>query len=118
MYFEKKEEVIIDGNKYQISMGAMNDTFDCKEKFTDIYNKFEPDMFNDECQYNNYTAWKKEIVKMCKEWDKAYLKHVKSFYAEMNTIHQTAMKPLMDLITANRNLYNLEQMIKNKKDVP
>jgi hypothetical protein len=35
----------------------------------------------------------------------------KGTYAEMNTLHMTAMKPLNELIEANLNFHNLEVMI-------
>jgi hypothetical protein len=71
-----------------------------------------------ECNFDSYTSWKKDLMKMLKEWDKMYTKHMKSIYPEMNKIHTDAMKPLTDLITANLNLHNLEQMEKDKKEVP
>ena len=50
---------------------------------------------------------------MLKDWDKNYVKHSgsKGTSAEMNTIHMSAMKPLTDLIDANNNFHNLEQMV-------
>lgn len=70
--------------------------------------------------FDTYLSWKKELVKMCKEWDKLYVKHSskKGSYEEVNAIHENAMKPLMDLITANLNFHRLECMIKDKKEVP
>ena len=38
MFFEKKEEVTIDGSKYQISNGAMVELFNCKSSVVDILN--------------------------------------------------------------------------------
>ena len=57
---------------------------------------------------------------MCKEWDKFYVKHSsnKGTYNEINLIHETAMKPLIELITSNLNYHRLENMIKAKMDVP
>ena len=53
-----------------------------------------------------------------KEWDKCYVKHMgsKGTYAEMNTLHMSAMKPLSELIEANLNFHNLENMIANKNN--
>jgi len=53
-------------------------------------------------------------VKLCKEWDKLYVKHVKGAYGEMAEYHAKCMKPLMDLINSNNNFHKLENMIKNK----
>ena len=65
-------------------------------------------------------SWKKDLLKACKEWDKFYVKHSsnKGSYSEVNAIHEAAMKPLIDLITANLNFHRLENMIKAKMEVP
>ena len=60
-------------------------------------------------------AWKKDLIKFCKEWDKLYVKHAKAVYPEINAIHVAAMKPLTQLIEANSNFHKLEIMIKDKK---
>jgi hypothetical protein len=54
---------------------------------------------------------------MLKEWDKLYLKHIKSGFVEMNAIHMNAMKPLTNLLESNLNLHYLELIMK-KKEVP
>jgi len=36
---------------------------------------------------DSYTTWKKELIKMLKEFDKCYVKHMKGAYVEMNAIH-------------------------------
>jgi hypothetical protein len=118
MFFEKKEEVIIDGNKYVLSMGAMNDVFSCKEAICEVFNYLDPERMENECKDDNYKAWEKELKRLLKEWDKCYVKHQKSFYPELVVIHQAAMKPLMDLVISNLNLHQLEMMIKAKKEVP
>jgi hypothetical protein len=47
------------------------------------------------CGPDNYQSWKKDLLKLCKTWDSAYMKHIKAkVYDEMNLIHVTAMKPL------------------------
>ncbi len=67
--------------------------------------------------HETYISWKKELIKMLKEWDKMYLKHIKSGYVEMNKIHMDAMKPLTDILESNLNLHYLE-LIEKKKEVP
>jgi hypothetical protein len=69
----------------------------------------------------NYTSWKKDLLKLCKTWDSAYMKHIKAkIYDEMNNnIHMPAMKPLTNLVTANGNLWRLQQMMKkDPKEIP
>lgn len=41
-----------------------------------------------------------------KEWDKTYLKHMKSTNPELADIHARAMKPITDLMESNFNFYN------------
>lgn len=52
-----------------------------------------------------------------KEWDKWYMKHIKSGYIEMNKIHMTAMMPLTNLLESNLNFHYLE-LIEAKREVP
>ena len=92
MYFEKKEAVSIDGTVYPVSMGAMNDTFGCKEMMSDIYQMFDPSTVEVQCTHEEYLSWKKDIMKKCKEWDKMYAKHIKNTYPEMAAIHLQAMR--------------------------
>jgi hypothetical protein len=67
--------------------------------------------------HDTYISWKKDLIKLLKEWDKLYMKHIKSGYLEMNVIHMSAMKPLTDILESNLNLHYLE-LIEKKKDVP
>ena len=118
MFFAKVENINIDGTLYEISNAAMVDTWNCKECIVEIYEYLDSNRADTECNFETYSAWKKELMKMLKEWDKAYNKHMKAIYPEMNKIHMDAMKPLTDLITANLNFHNLELMEKDKKEVP
>ena len=118
MFFAKVESINIDGTLYEISNGAMVDTWNCKESLVEIFEYLDPSRVEPECNSETYVSWKKELMKMLKEWDKVYNKHMKSVYPEMNKIHMDAMKPLTDLISANLNFHNLELMEKDKKEVP
>lgn len=51
--------------------------------------------------FETYIRWKKDLVDHLKEWDKLYMKHIKSGYIEMNVIHTAAMKPLAILLESN-----------------
>ena len=114
MFFAKVESINIDGELYDISNGAMVDTWNCKESLVEIYDYIDPTRIEGECNSDTYTTWKKDLMKMLKEWDKLYTKHIKSTYPEMNSIHTKAMKPLSDLISANLNFHRLEIMEKEK----
>jgi hypothetical protein len=68
--------------------------------------------------FENYTTWKKDLIKLLKEWDKVYVKHIKTSYPEMSAHHAKAMLPLTNLIESNINFHKLELMIAAKEDVP
>jgi len=87
MFFEKCERLNIDGKVYDISNGAMVDMWNCKEACVGIYNMLDSGTMDMECTFETYTAWKKDLLKACKEWDKLYVKHIKAIYPEMNGIH-------------------------------
>lgn len=86
MIFEKvqEEKKFIDGTTYTISNNAAVDMFNCKEALVDIYNILDPQQMDLDCTHENYTGWKKELVKKCKEWEKLYNKHIKTTYPEMS----------------------------------
>ena len=97
MFWIKQEAPFIrkiDGNPYEWSAGAQTDMFKCKEAICEIQRICDPQTMESELTIDTFTSWKKELIKACKEWDKLYVKHAKSVYPEMNTIHMTAMKPL------------------------
>ena len=120
MIFEKvqNEQKFIDGTTYTISNNAAVDMFNCKERLCDIYNILDPDQMQLDCTHENYTSWKKDVFKLCKEWDKLYVKHIKTTYTEMSQIHSTAMKPLSLLVDSNLQLTRLEDMMKNDSNIP
>lgn len=68
----------------------------------------DPGMMEISLNADSYTTWKKDLIKLLKEFDKLYMKHIKSGYVEMNAIHTQAMKPLVDMMTSNFNLNALE----------
>lgn len=75
-------------------------------------------MMNMQLNADTYTSWKKELIKYLKDFDKLYVKHIKSGYVEMNAIHTSAMKPLVEIMSSNYNLNNLELLEKKNPDLP
>lgn len=66
-------------------------------------------------------VFKKDLIKMLKEWDKMYTKHVKkkgNHDFMDNEIHIKCMLPLTLLCDKNYNFHQLEVMIKNGIEVP
>lgn len=91
--------------------------WNCKEKIVETCNYFDSDTLEMNLNENTYISWRKELIKILKEFDKLYVKHIKSGYIEMNNIHMNAMKPLCQLMESNLNFHYLEQ-IEKKKEVP
>ena len=120
MFFEKSETIMIDGQFFEISPAARFETYNAKVAMVEVYNYCEADRMQGEMTQDTYLGWKKELMKLCKEFDKYYVKHSsnKGTYSEINEIHVKTMQPLMDLINANLNFYRLENMIKAKMEVP
>ena len=120
MYFERLEkgnEFVIDGKLYPISNTANVENFNCRQALFEIHNLFDEGRMSMEVSPDNYLQWKKDLAKAFKAWDSNYNKHIKSkIYDEMQNIHTQAMKPLVDLIEANRNFTLIEKMRANTKD--
>jgi hypothetical protein len=117
MFLEKCEKKTIDGVTYEISNSTQVEIWNCKGKLVELFNTLDPSMMEMQLTHETYVVWKKDLVKMLKEWDKLYTKHIKSGFVEMNAIHTTAMRPLIELLESNLNLHHLELLMK-KKDVP
>jgi hypothetical protein len=101
MFLEKCEKKTIDGITYEISNSTQVEMWNCKSKIVEIFNYLDPGMMEMQLNVDTYVSWKKELVKLLKEWDKLYTKHIKSGYVEMNAIHVSAMKPLTELLESN-----------------
>ncbi len=117
MFFDKCEKIVIDGVTYDITMGTSAEIWNCKEKLVEIFNVFENDALEMNLDETKYQTWRKELIKLLKEFDKLYVKHIKSGYILQNEIHMSAMKPLVHLMESNENFHFLEQ-IELKKEVP
>jgi len=118
MFYEKCEKTTIDGVTYEISNTTQVEIWNCKSTMVEIWNIFDSGMLEMKLTAEEYIAWKKDLIKVLKEFDKLYLKHIKSGYIEMNNIHMAAMKPLTNLMESNLNFYFLENIEKKNPDVP
>ena len=81
MFFERLQEnlqeLTFDGVKYPVSAAANLDHWNCRNFLVlSIWEKFSSDAIN-ELNANNYKAFKTDCVKMMKDWDKRYVKHMK-----------------------------------------
>jgi hypothetical protein len=117
MFFEKCEKFTIDGITFDITNATGVQIWNCKEKMVEIYNYFDSDMMEMNLNETTYQSWRKELIKLLKEFDKLYVQHIKSGFIEMNNIHTTAMKPLVNIMESNLNFHFLE-LIEKKKEVP
>ena len=105
MFFKRTEVLEIDGTAYNFSNSAINDHFKCKELIVSIWEHCKDDFFK-ELDRDKFTSWRKELLNKLKDWDKAYLKHMKSTNPELSQIHTQAMLPLVNLMESNFNFYN------------
>jgi uncharacterized protein YdiU (UPF0061 family) len=104
MFLEKCEKKTIDGVTYEITNGTQVEIWNCRQLLVDIYQVIDPSMMEMSLTPDSYVTWKKDLVKNLKEFDKVYMKHIKSGFLEMNVIHQAAMRPLLELMASNHNL--------------
>lgn len=121
MFFDKTNPEVafkIDGNDYWITGAAQNDMWGCKEALVEIFNFLDDTQMEVNCTFETYTGWKKELMKYLKEWDKVYMKHIKTAYPEMSALHLKAMQPLSSLVQSNLEFHYLEMMLNNKKEYP
>lgn len=70
-------------------------------------------------------TWRKDLIKVLKEFDKFYVQHIKPStksktysHDEMSSYHKTAMLPLVELMDSNWNLKKHENMMKKDKSLP
>lgn len=118
MFFKNAEEIRIDGHTYPITMAAKNDHMNCKLKICQEFPMTLGHDLIDNLEVDNYVGWRKDCVKLLKEWDKIYLKHQKTANPDIVNIHNAAFKPLFELWEANLNFHNINQMIDQGKEVP
>lgn len=118
MFFEKCEKKKINEAMYEITNATQVEIWNCKQLIVDIYNVIDPSMMEMSVNPDSYLTWKKDLIKQLKEFDKLYMKHIKSGFVEMNVIHTAAMKPLIEIMAANYYLNNYEQIEKKKDDLP
>lgn len=84
MFFDKTEKKTIDGVSYEITNGTSHEIWNCKQTLFEIYNQVDPSNFDVTINADSYVQWKKDFIKLLKEFDKMYTKHIKSGYVEMN----------------------------------
>lgn len=80
MFFEKCEKFTIDGVTFDITNATGVEIWNCKEKLVEIFNYFENDSLEMNLSETTYQTWRKELIKLLKEFDKLYVKHIKSGY--------------------------------------
>ena len=58
----------------------------------------------DELNPDNLAAFKKELTSKLKEYERKYVRHVKTTNGLLASIHTKAMQPVLDLMEASVNL--------------
>ena len=88
MFFPKLQNtgtaVTFDGKQYPISAASDLDHFNCRmDLFMNIWPKFSSEDIEDQMTPANYKAYKTEVSKRLKDWDKKYEKHRKNHHPEI-----------------------------------
>lgn len=86
MFFERAEVIKIDGREYPISNASNIDHFNCKQHLCGIWQVHFDHGNVEGISADTYVAWKKEAIKLLKEWDKMYVKHEKTTNKELGEI--------------------------------
>ena len=84
MFLEKCEKKTIDGVTFDITNATQVELWTCKSKIVEIYLYLDPSMMEMQLTQDTYISWKKELIKHLKEFDRLYVKHMKSGFVEMN----------------------------------
>lgn len=93
MFFVKLQEttgtgaVSFDGKQYPVTSASNLDHFNCRmDLMTNVWPKFQADDIEDQMTPTNYKAYKTEVAKKLKDWDKKYEKHRKQHHPELAAI--------------------------------
>ena len=89
MVFRRLQEdfIVIDGQSYEVTNSANQDHFNCKETFMTIFQLLEQYYDGEELSADNLASFKKELTGKLKEYERKYVKHVKTTNGALATIH-------------------------------
>ena len=106
MVFKRLQEdfIVIDGVSYEVTNSANQDHFACKETFMSVFQHLEQYYDGEELSPDNLAAFKKEVISKLKDFERKYVKHVKTTNGLLAGIHTKAMQPVVDLMEASVNL--------------
>jgi len=122
MFFERlsdnKDYLVFDGVHHTVSAGENLDHWNCRCYLVlSVWAKLDREALED-MNASNYKAYKTDLSKMMKEWDKRYVKHGKTTNQALGAIQKLVAVPLTDLFESNFNFYNINQLIKKGVWVP
>lgn len=123
MFFKKLSQtashLTFSGKQYPVTAASDLDHFNCRMALmTDIWPKFQSDDIEDQMTPQNYKAYKTEVAKKLKDWDKKYEKHRKNHHPELAAIQHESMEPLTNLFESNFCYFNLRAMVERGENVP
>ena len=106
MVFKRLQEdfIVIDGVSYEVTNSANQDHFACKETFMSVFQHLEQYYDGEELSPDNLAAFKKEVIGKLKDFERKYVKHVKTTNGLLAGIHSKSMQPVVDLMEASVNL--------------
>jgi len=82
-----------------------------------IWAKLDREALEDMNPYN-FKNFKTDVFKTLKEWDKRYMKHMKSAHVDLSHIQKESMLPLTNLLQSNYNFHCINQLISKEIMVP
>ncbi len=115
MFFEREEQVILDGEAYVIQKKYIDQSWNTKSAFVKVYDYLE---YINDLEPATLAPKKKQFTNLIKDFEKEYQKHCKLSHPELYGIIKKVLAPLVVLMEANENLAFLEEIMKKKKDVP
>lgn len=123
MFFKKLSDtqpaITFDGKHYPVTSASNLDHFNCRmDLMSNVWPKFQSEDIEDQMNPTNYKAYKTNVAKALKDWDKRYVKHQKSHHPEIAAIQHESMEPLTNLFESNFCYHNLTKMIEKGEYVP
>lgn len=117
MFFQRCEVIRICGKAYDVSEAANISCFNCKMHMCVIWGSIchegmiqQANLSHDtimNLSADNYAAYRKETIKVLKEFDQKYINHEMTESKEIGLIHAEAFIPLTDLWEATNDYHKM-----------
>lgn len=125
IFFTKNQEKTIDGTTFTVTNDTKVHIWNSKQAIANIEIHLDPEMFETTLTPESLNTWRKDLIKLLKDFDKLYVQHIKPStkskqysHDEMAGYHKTAMTPLVELMDSNWNFKKHEIMMEKDKSLP